>query len=58
MGLGRRLTEATVTQGAKLGHASIYLYTSIGDYYRRQGWTTREEVMVHGVFHEVMTYAS
>ena len=57
MGLGRLLTTAVVEQATALACGSIYLYTSIGDFYRRQGWATCEEVLVHNVVHEVMTRA-
>jgi predicted N-acetyltransferase YhbS len=54
MGLGRLLTAAVVERATALGYGSIYLYTAISDFYRRQGWTTCEEVTVHDVVHEVM----
>jgi predicted N-acetyltransferase YhbS len=57
MGLGRLLTAAVVEQATALGYGSIYLYTAISDFYRRQGWATCEEVIVHDVVHEVMTRA-
>lgn len=57
LGIGKQLTTAATAQGTKLGYRSVYLYTTIGDFYRRQGWTTREEVIVHGVAHEIMVYA-
>jgi GNAT superfamily N-acetyltransferase len=55
MGLGRMLTAAVVEHASTLGFGSIYLYTSIGDYYRRHGWSTCEEILVHDVAHEIMT---
>jgi GNAT superfamily N-acetyltransferase len=57
MGLGRLLTAAVVEQATALGYASIHPYTTIGDFYRRQGWATCEEVIVQRVVHEVMTRA-
>jgi GNAT superfamily N-acetyltransferase len=57
MGLGRLLTAAVVEQAATLLYTSIYLYTSTGDFYRRQGWAKCNEVLVHDVAHEIMTYA-
>jgi GNAT superfamily N-acetyltransferase len=55
IGLGKLLTAAVVEEGATLGHASIYLYTSTPDFYAPQGWITCDKVLVHDVAHEVMT---
>jgi GNAT superfamily N-acetyltransferase len=54
MGIGKRLSGAVAEEAGRLGHASVYLYTSIGRFYRRQGWEQHEEVLVHDVAHEVM----
>lgn len=54
MGTGTRLTAAVAEEAARLGHSSVYLYTSIGGFYRRQGWAQYEKVLVHDVAHEVM----
>lgn len=56
-GIGTRLTVAVAEEAARLGHQSVYLYTSVGEFYRRQGWAGYEEVLVHDVAHEVMVRA-
>lgn len=57
LGIGKMLTAAIVAQAATLGYETIYLYSSIGDFYRPLGWSTREELELHGVTHEIMAYA-
>lgn len=56
VGVGERLVAATVARGTTLGYESLYLYTSTRDFYRRRGWTTYEEIVLHDVPHEIMMY--
>ena len=57
LGLGHRLANALTAEAARLGHQRIYLYTSVGDFYRAIGWHSVEAVFVHGVPHEIMSIA-
>lgn len=56
IGLGQRLVTAVVAAAATLGYERLYLYTSIGQYYRRQGWEMHPTLMFHDTPHEVMTF--
>lgn len=57
MGIGEALVSALIAQAAISGCERLYLYTSIGEFYRRRGWTRQEVITLHGVDHEIMTYA-
>ena len=54
LGLGAALISAVVEHARNKGTERLYLYSSIGNFYRRFGWTTLETVERNGVPLEIM----
>ena len=55
MGVAQRLVSALMARAAAAGHASVYLYTAIPQYYRQRGWVTCDTIVLAGSPYEVMS---